>query len=407
MNRTCVVSLLLAAAASAQEPRKEMVPIPGTPVAFEMVLVPGGKAKLGSPAGEAGRGADESPVREVDLRPFWISTREVSWAEYTLYYESRKEAKVDGVTRPSQPDVIDPKEPFENGAEQGPDHPAISIGWFGAMGYCEWLSKKTGQRFRLPTEAEWEHAARAGAPGAAFEPLADHAWFDANSDAHSHERAKKKPNAWGLFDTLGNAWEHTLEPYQPPALGPALRGGGWKSPAADVRFANRQNLPDEWAERDPKRPLRLWWVSDGNFIGLRIVRPADPAPKEAQEAARAKLEVRNLKWHHRGKRPEYMAKVTGELHYEGDAPLDEVEVTVFYLDEDGKPMLKDPKDKPAYNTVYPALVNSFHEGPHRKPLRKGETRAFELEVPHPFIEAGPLDLNQVGAKVTGVHLSKP
>jgi formylglycine-generating enzyme required for sulfatase activity len=393
MNGIHLAALLLATAA--QEPKKESVAVPGSKVSFGLVLVPGGTYKVGD------------PPRDVTLKPYWIGVRKVSWAEYSLFYESRKEAKVDGITRPSQPDVVDPKEPFENGAEQGPTHPAISIGWFGAMGYCEWLSKKTGRRFRLPTETEWEVAARAGAAGAALDPLDDFAWHAGNSDAQSRELAKKKPNAWGLFDVLGNAWENCLEPHQPPALGPTLRGGSWKTPAADVRFAKRQNVPDEWAERDPKRPLRLWWLSDGNFVGLRVVSPADPASAEAQAAAAAKLEIKNLKWHHRGKRPEYMAKVTGEVQYSGDAPLDEVELTVFYLDEDGKPMLKDPKDKPAYNKVFPALVNSAHDGPHRKPFAKGETRAFELEVPHPFLEAGPLDLDKVGAKVSGVHLTKP
>ncbi len=406
MMSVAVAGLLLAAG-PAQEPRKETVAVPGTKVSFTLVLLPGGSFKMGSPAGEPGREADEDAPREVTLKPFWIGAHKVAWEEYSLYYESRKEAKVDGITRPSQPDVVDPKEPFENGAEQGPRHPALSIGWYGAMGYCEWLSRRTGRRFRLPTEAEWEYAARAGAAGAALEPLDDHAWHAGNSDGHSHELGGKKPNAWGLFDVLGNAWENCLEPYQPPSLAPALRGGSWKSPASELRFANRQTVPEEWAERDPKRPLRLWWLSDGNFVGLRIVSPADPAGKEAEEAALSKLEVRNLKWHHRGKRPEYFARITGELAYTGDAPLDEVEVMVYYLDEDGKPMIKDPKDKPAYNKIFPALVNSAREGPHRKPLRRGEVRPFELEVPHPFIEAGPLDLEKVGARVTGVHLSKP
>ncbi len=405
MIRLVLLAALLGAAPQSA-PKKETLAIPGSKVSFEMTLVPGGKYAIGSPANEAGREADEAPLKEVELRPFWISTREVTWEEYSLFYESYKEAKVDGITRPSQPDVVDPKEPFEKGGEQTPKHPALSIGWYGAMGYCEWLSAKTGRRFRLPTEAEWEAAARAGAAGATAAPLDGAAWHKGNSEACSHEVGSKSPNAWGLHDTLGNGWENCLEPYKPPAFGASVRGGAWNTPAKDVRFANRQLVPDEWAERDPKRPLRLWWLTDGNFVGLRIVQPSDPAPKADVDACAATIQIRNLKRVNAGKRPDYLARVTGEIHYTGSKPLDEVEVTVFYLDEEGKPMIKDPKDKPTFNKVYPVLVNSFHEGAHRAPLKTGESRAFELEVPHPFIEAGPLDLDQVGARITGVHLSK-
>src|SRR5947207_14685839 len=145
---------LLALPAAAQE-KKETVISPDSTVKFERVSLPGGKAKLGSD--EKGE-----PRRDVDLKPFWIGAKEVTWEEYSLYYEARKKARLDGVTRPSQPDVIDPKEPFPNGEAQGSTHPAISIGWYGAGGYCEWLTRKTGEKYRLPTEAEWEYAARGG-----------------------------------------------------------------------------------------------------------------------------------------------------------------------------------------------------------------------------------------------------
>ena len=284
----------LAAAACAQEtPKKETVTIPGTAVKFDLVLLPGGKATVGSPEGEAGRKKDEAQ-RAVQLRPFWIGTHEVTWEEYSLYYESWRLAKVDGITRPSQPDVIDPKEPFPNGADQGKRHPALSIGWYGAAGYCEWLSRRTGQKYRLPTETEWEYAARAGSKEAVPGPLDGIAWHKGNSGDHTHEIGGGKPNAFGLFDAFGNAWENCLEPFAPPALAPVVRGGGWNTPAKDVRAANRQVVPDEWAERDPKRPLRLWWLTDGNFVGLRVVRVPDSGGKDSADAA-AKVEVKDLK----------------------------------------------------------------------------------------------------------------
>jgi formylglycine-generating enzyme required for sulfatase activity len=402
-----LVVLLLSSAAVAEgqdAPKKETVAIPGTTITFDLVYLPGGKTTVGSPEKEPGHRKDETQ-REVTLQPFWIGTHEVTWEEYSLYYESWKLAKVDGITRPSQPDVIDPKEPFPNGEDQGKKHPALSIGWFGAVGYCEWLSKKTGQKYRLPTETEWEYAARGGSQEALPGPLDALAWTKANSGDHTHEIGKKKPNAFGLYDVFGNAWENCLEPFSPPAYPAVVRGGGWNTPSQDVRAAHRQVVPDDWAERDPKRPLRLWWLTDGNFVGLRVVRVPDSDLKAAAAVA-AKVEVHEAKIVKAGKRPDFFDRVQGEITNTGDATLDEVEVTVFFLDEDGKPMLKDPKDKPSFNLVYPVLANSAHGEAIRAPLKKGESRKFELEVPHPFLETGALDLDKVSAKITHVHVAK-
>lgn len=389
----CLLLVLAALPAAAQE-AKETVAIPDSTVKFDLVRLPGGKTKISRAQGDA--------PRELDLRPFWIGVREVTWEEYSLYYEARKAARLDGVTRPSQPDVIDPKEPFPNGEAQGGTHPAISIGWFGAVGYCEWLTRKTGQKYRLPTEAEWEYAARAGSPDDAPSPIEEFAWFEGNSGKNSHEVGGRKPNGFGLYDILGNAWENCLEPFAPPAQGPAVRGGGWNTPARDVRVTKRQVYSDDWAERDPKRPLRLWWLTDGNFVGFRLVRLPNSARKDFESLA-AKVEVKDLKVAKSGKRPDYLDRITGEIVNGGDVALDEVEVTVFFLDEEGKPMMKDPKDKPSFSIVYPVLANSYHDDTVREPLHKGAARKFELDVPHPFLETGPLDLDKVGARVTYVH----
>jgi formylglycine-generating enzyme required for sulfatase activity len=387
-----IFAWLVASPAHAQE-KKETVTIPDSTVKFDLVLLPGGKTKIG----------DEKP-RNLDLRPFWIGAREVTWDEYSLYYEARKAQRLDGVTRPSQPDVIDPKEPFPNGEAQGGTHPAISIGWFGAVGYCEYLTRKTGQKYRLPTEAEWEYAARGGASEPPKSPD-EVAWYEANSGKNSHEVGQKKPNGFGLYDVLGNAWENCLEPFAPPAQGPAVRGGGWNTPAKDLRITKRQAYTDDWAERDPKRPLRLWWLTDGNFVGFRLVRLPGTTLKES-EALASRVEVKDLKIEKVGKRPDFLDRITGLVAYSGDVPLDEVELTVYFLDEDGKPMLKDPKDKPSFSLVYPVLANSFHGGEVRPPLQKGGTRKFEVDVPHPFLETGPLDLDKVAAKVSYVHAAK-
>jgi hypothetical protein len=337
----------------------EKVQIPGKAASFELVEVKDGPAS------------------------FWIGKHEVTWSEFSLYYESYKEAKVDGVTRPSQPDVKDPKEAFENGAEQTPRHPANSVGWYAAMGYCEWLSKKTGQRYRLPTEAEWTLAC--GDAG----PLDEVAWHKGNADAQTHPVGEKKANARGLHDVLGNVWEHVLEG---PARDSVLKGGAWNTDPAKVKADVRQPVIEDWLESDPKRPLRVWWVTDGRFIGFRLVRT------DGWDATASGVKVENLKIVRKAKRPEWWTLVSGEVVNTGTATASEVEVKVFYL-EDGKPMTLDPKDKPVYNYAYPVLAS-------KAPLKPGERRAFELEVPHPMVEAGALDLDKVDAKVTGVRIAK-
>lgn len=337
----------------------EKVQIPGKPVAFELVEVKDGPA------------------------PFWIGKHEVTWQEFSLYYETYKDAKTDGVTRPSQPDVKDPKEAFENGAEQTPRHPANSVGWYAAVGYCEWLSKKTGQRYRLPTEQEWLLAA--GDVG----PLDDVAWHKGNADAQTHPVGEKKANARGLHDVLGNVWEHLLSG---PARESVLKGGAWNTDPSKVKVDVRQPILEDWLESDPKRPLRVWWVTDGRFIGFRLVKTA------GWDATGAGAKVENLKVVQKAKKPEWWTKVSGEVVNTGSAPLLELEVKVFYLDEDGKAMTLDPKDKPVYNYAYPALPD--------KPLKPGERRTFEIEIPHPMVEAGALDLDKVDAKITGARIAK-
>ena len=363
--------LSLPACAAAQE-GKESVTIPDSKVKFDLVPLPGGT-----------------------LKPFSIGACEVTWEEYKLYYKTHRRNRLDGVTHPTQPDVIDPTEPFQNGEPQGPRHPAVSVGWFGAVGYCQWLTKKTGHKYRLPTEAEWEYAAGA-MPGAPEE----FAWFEANSGGNTHEVGTKRPNAFGLYDMLGNVWENCLEPHAPPVGVPSVRGGGYNTPRKDLDVARRQDVPDAWAERDPKRPLRLWWLTDGNFVGFRVVRVGD-----VDEAAAKKVEVKDVRIVKAGATPSFFDRVSGEIVNTGDAALDEVEVTVFFLDE-GKPIKVDPKEKPCFSIVYPVLSSSGHGAGVRKPLGKGESRKFEVEVPHPFDEIDRLDLNKVGAQVTYVRVSK-
>jgi formylglycine-generating enzyme required for sulfatase activity len=163
--------------------------------------------------------------------------------------------------------------------------PAISMTQHAANKYAQWLSAKTGEFYRLPTEAEWEYACRAGGPDPT--PLADYAWYSANSDGKYQKVATKKPNAWGLFDMLGNVMEWTLDgyaPYKPgPAVNPwvkpagpyphAVRGGSWNDPADGVRCAARVPSDPSWKQQDPQLPKSIWYHTDAQWLGFRLVRP--------------------------------------------------------------------------------------------------------------------------------------
>lgn len=169
------------------------------------------------------------------------------------------------------------------------------------MEYCRWLSQKTGKTYRLPTEAEWEYAARAGAKTAfAFgddaSKIGEYGWFLDNADGKPHEVAKKKPNAWGLYDMHGNVAEWVIDHYDKafyasfkpgaPAVSPVLlptnkryphvaRGGSWDDEPAQLRLAARRASSKEWSRRDPQSPQSIWWHTEAITVGFRVVRPLE------------------------------------------------------------------------------------------------------------------------------------
>jgi formylglycine-generating enzyme required for sulfatase activity len=276
--------------------------IPGTSVKFDMVAIPGGEFTMGSPKGEKERKDDEGPQHPVKIRPFWMGKCEVTWDEFDLYWRAKpgqKEDKepenpkdADAVTRPTPPYA---DETFKKGRE---GHPVLGITWHAAMQYCRWLSVKTGKHYRLPTEAEWEYACRAGTKTAYFfgddpKKLGDYAWFTDNSDEKTHKVGTKKPNPWGLYDIYGNVSEWCIDRYKKdayatlarnkPALWPVVlpgearypnvvRGGSWGDEAKDCRSATRLASEADWLRQDPQRPQSIWWMTDGDFVGFRLVR---------------------------------------------------------------------------------------------------------------------------------------
>ena len=175
--------------------------------------------------------------------------------------------------------------------------PANSMKPFTALHYCHWLWKKTGVFYRLPTEAEWEYACLGGKAAA----LTEQGWLEANSENAYHKVAQKKPNGYGLYDMLGNVAEWTLDDYDADYftklkaspvstfyVGPAhwesyhsARGGGFRSSGASCQL--RMEQVEDWNKRDPQEPRSKWWLTDGDFVGFRIVRPRQaPTPQEAE-----------------------------------------------------------------------------------------------------------------------------
>lgn len=311
-------------ASTAEEMKPYVDVIAGADVKFSMVPIPGGKFLMGSPESEPGRKADEGPQHEVEIAPFWIGKCEVTWDEYevfmsTLDVDQRQAAGsaptendklADAVARPTKPytDMT-----FGMGKE---GFPAISMTHYAARMYCQWLSAKTGRYYRLPTEAEWEYACRAATTTAysfGDDPklLDQYAWYFANSDSSYKKVGQKKPNPWGLHDLHGNVAEWTLDQYipdfyaqfkgqvakEPVAITKKLyphsvRGGSWDDEAPRVRSAARRGSSKQWKEQDPQIPQSIWYFTDAQFVGFRIVRPlVEPTAKEKHDIWDAGLDI--------------------------------------------------------------------------------------------------------------------
>src|SRR3569623_86184 len=185
MTKKTIASLLLilgCAKLNAQTPATAFTAyeqkITGTPVAFKMVPIPAGSFTMGSAASQPGRKNDEGPVIQVSIDSFWMEEHEVAYEEYILFQDENQDVspKPDGITRPSPP-YID----FTLGMGKQGGFPANSMSQYGAIMYCKWLYKKTGVFYRLPTEAEWEYACRAGSNAAYLfgddvKQLTNYAW---------------------------------------------------------------------------------------------------------------------------------------------------------------------------------------------------------------------------------------
>ncbi len=289
--------------------------IPGTGVKFEMVAIEGGRFYMGSPDNEPRRNSDEGPRREVELSSFFIGRAEVSWDEYLAFFTKTASQgrmteaelmEIDGISGPTPPWGA-PDQGWGKGSL-----PAITMTHYAATVYCQWLSEKTGKKYRLPTEAEWEYAARGGTEGSyffegtaadfsggrflnkLFKPdtsnINSHVIYNANSRGKTNIPGAVRPNPFGLLNTLGNVSEFCSDWYSPdayPAYAPGIvvnpagpvngierviRGGSFRSDPGELRCAARgYTRTQDWLKTDPQIPKSRWWYSDAIHVGFRVV----------------------------------------------------------------------------------------------------------------------------------------
>lgn len=298
--------------------------IPGSVIDFDMIAIQGGTFKMGSPIDESFRKHDEGPQVDVKVSNFWIAKTEVTWDEYFVYLretgkEGRTEDQVKAMELDKNVDAISGPTPFYGNPDQGwgrGKRPAITMTHYGAKKYCEWLSIKTGKKYRLPTEAEWEYACRANTKGAYFfvgDPsnftskgfwkslfgvdtttISTYVLYYENSNDKTGLANQVSENPFGLKNMLGNVWEFCSDYYSEEIYntynnhpivnpkGPAegnefvIKGGSFKSDASDVRIATRDHTKqDAWLLTDPQIPKSIWWYSDCNDVGFRVVCEAN------------------------------------------------------------------------------------------------------------------------------------
>jgi len=224
----------------------------GSGISMRLVEIKPGRFMMGSPLSEIFRGDDEQQYEATISRAFFLGQTEVTQAQWEAVM-GRNPSRFTG----------DPSRPVEG------------VSWDDAQEFCRRLSQKTGMNFRLPTEAEWEYACRAGTMtaysfGNDASRLGEFAWFQGNSDESTKPVGTREPNLWGLYDMHGNVWEWVEDRYgdypseattDPPGrrAGPTrgVRGGSWNYHAPLCRAAFRHNLVP---------------THRSDFVGFRVAR---------------------------------------------------------------------------------------------------------------------------------------
>jgi formylglycine-generating enzyme required for sulfatase activity len=284
--------------------------ITGSEITLKMNPVKGGVFKMGS----NGYNDDEKPEHKVSVNDFWMGAFEITWDQYELFLERQIDTfglidsdtevtlDIDAIASATTPYV----DMSHGMGKKG--YPVVNITQYAALTFCKWLSAKTGKFYRLPTEAEWEYAARAGSTSAFYfgddtTQLNLYAWYDHNSKGKYQKVGQKQPNKNGLYDMHGNVAEWTMDQYaadtyinrlqkttdnpwvKPTKLYPrSVRGGSWMDSALALRSSARVGSSPVWKRIDPQIPKSRWWFTNAPHIGFRIVRPKETPSKEEIEA---------------------------------------------------------------------------------------------------------------------------
>ncbi len=233
--------------------------LPKSVVKVQMMPIPGGTIKVGT--------------QNVTVKPFWIANTETPWEAFDVFVASgppspsygMKEIAPDAIALPSKSYILPDLGWGHNG------YPVINVSFLNVSMYCRWMSSVTGKKYRLPTEAEWEIACRAGnnTPWKQMDKVQANkvAWYAANSENTTHPVGKKLPNKFGLYDMFGNTGEWATD----VAGKPVVCGGTYLDNPDRLNPTIRRYQTKKWQETDPQFPKSRWWLSDGRFIGFRVV----------------------------------------------------------------------------------------------------------------------------------------
>lgn len=232
--------------------------LPNSLVKIQMIPVAGGSIEIGG--------------KKVEVKPFFMAQTETPWEAFDVFTKSGRaspaydqtEFPPDAIARPSKSYIL----PDLGWGHVG--YPAINLSFTSTDMFCRWLASVAKKKYRLPTEAEWEMACRAGAAGptALTKESADkQAWFVDNANRMTHPVAKKEPNALGLHDMFGNVGEWAIDVDGKPVL----CGSTFQDDLAGLTSAARRRWAPKWQETDPQIPKSRWWLSDAPFAGFRVV----------------------------------------------------------------------------------------------------------------------------------------
>jgi formylglycine-generating enzyme required for sulfatase activity len=308
---------------------------------LQMIWIPGGPFTMGAPESEANAHDDEKPARQVTVDGFWMAKCETTNRQFRQFlkessYNGRGDGNEDYLAHFSSEDASTPS---------GDDYPVVYVSWKNAVEFCAWLSRMTGQKYALPTEAQWEYSCRAGSQtpysfGSDLARLSDYGWYSENSGEKTNPVGQKLPNKWGLHDMHGNVWEWCFDWYGPLSYGqlpnknPAglptgvqhvLRGGSWHTLPLYLRSTHRLNRLPNYCDK---------------VLGFRVVRnegaqvlpaaPPSPNPVPGHDFTEEYIDLGlKMLWITGGEF--LMGSSEDENHDDDECPQHKVELDGFWL----------------------------------------------------------------------------